>query len=278
MTTTIDTYQTDAWCYLNLDNPVCAWAAYRGTFVEAPADPGFVSVWMATMLFANQPERLAREFGLEAVRAARYPKTVSRLRGMYVFIDQRSAELAASWGGPFSPANLTDLSLAEARLAGIRHDANWISFPTADDWMDQYWAGTAHPNFEPVWETLAQGRLTLLGTELRNRAFARIEEEFPESLLTLETARLACWIGSDLGNVAGFVTHTGQEVSLQYLLDWREADDPAFQKKIVELRNSGHPINNAVLPLIAKGDFILPDFRPLGFVRPIAEMPYLAAP
>lgn len=25
---------TDAWCYLNLENPVCAWAVYRGLLLE----------------------------------------------------------------------------------------------------------------------------------------------------------------------------------------------------------------------------------------------------
>jgi hypothetical protein len=41
---------TDAYAYLNVDNPICAWATYRGVLVTPPAEPGFLSVWTAGLL------------------------------------------------------------------------------------------------------------------------------------------------------------------------------------------------------------------------------------
>lgn len=274
---TTSTYQTDAWCYLNLENPLCAWAAYRGVLVQAPSDPGFLSVWMASMLFHNNPERIAREFNLEIVRANRYPSRVSRLRGMYVFTDRCSADLASSWGHPFLPENLTEISLAEARLTGAKHDANWISYPDDRDWQDLYWSGQPHPHHEPIWETLAEGRLVLLGIELRNKAFDILQEQFPDTLVLLETARMAAWIGYDLGNVAAFLRLHDAEVSLEYYMNMREARDKTFLERIIELRDSGHPINlQAIGPLLSRGGFVLPDFRPYGFTRPLNELPYIS--
>lgn len=52
--------KTDVWCYLNLENPVCAWAAYRGILVQTPQQPGFISVWIASMLVCNNFTRIER--------------------------------------------------------------------------------------------------------------------------------------------------------------------------------------------------------------------------
>lgn len=279
------TYETDAFCFLNLENPVCAWAAYRGVLVQPPSEPGFLSVWVATMLFANSPYRVKREFMLEAIRAAEFPDQTSRLRGMYVFPDKLAALRAVNWGGHFCKENLSELSLTEATLGERRYDANWISYPrlkddkAVPDWMHRYWAGEPHPEHEPVWEALAEGRVVLLGTELRQRAFEQLSNEFPDSTALLETARLAAWIGSDLGNVAAFLRVHDQIASLDYLLDMRAASDPDVVRQLGELRESGHPINwPAIGESIQLGSFVLPDLRPYGFRRPLAEMPYLFQP
>ncbi|HHF7365607.1 TPA: DUF2441 domain-containing protein [Legionella bozemanae] len=157
--------KTDAWCYLNLENPVCAWAAYRGILVPTPQQQGFVSLWMASMLKANNSNRLNREFTLEKIRLERYPSLISRLTGMYIFTNKDCAKLAEAWEDLFVSANLSEISLAEAKITGIQHDANWITYSDASDWMDRYWLGEAHPKYEPIWETLAEGRLILLGTD-----------------------------------------------------------------------------------------------------------------
>lgn len=70
--------KTEAWCYLNLKNPVCAWAAYRGVLVQV-SQSGFISLWMASMLYYNNFNRIERELNLEKVRSLRYSSLISRL-------------------------------------------------------------------------------------------------------------------------------------------------------------------------------------------------------
>ena len=94
---------TDAYALLNIDNPMCAWAAYRGTLVCAPDAPGFISVWTAGLIRADKPGRIASELSIEAVRVAQFPDRISRLRGMFCFLDAESAGRAHSWGGDLSP-------------------------------------------------------------------------------------------------------------------------------------------------------------------------------
>ncbi|MBI1276368.1 hypothetical protein GC177_10440 [bacterium] len=230
------------------------------------------------MLYTNDPQRVAREFGLERVRALQYPSLVSRLRGMYVFTDKRSADLAAnSWGGhPFVSENLTEISLSEAKIIGIRHDANWITYADVPDWMERYWLGEAHPNHEPIWEVLAEGRLILLGTVLRDKAFNILQSYFPEATVLLETARMAAWIGSDFANIAAFLRIMPPMVHLDYALDMRDLNNEDFIRQLIQLRDSGHPINwDAIMPHLSKGDFVTPDLRPYGFIRTLLDMPYL---
>lgn len=256
---------TDAYAYLNIDHPLCAWATYRGALVTPPAQPGFLSVWTAGLLGNGDPVRLRRELALEAVRAAHFPDRVSRLRGMFCFLDRASAEGASVWGGHFTPDYLAELSLSEASPVRGRQDANWITYGSPDlKWAADYWRGIPYPGAEPIWEVILEGRFWVLGTELRSRAYDRVRDEFPGSLMILEIARVAAWAGSDFGNIAGFMLAKDGRLDIVYIQDWREADDPAFHKKIQELIESGHAINRAdMAPHISADSFgNLPDLRP----------------
>ncbi len=275
-TTKNTTLKTDAWCYLNLENPICAWAAYRGSLVQAPSQPGFVSVWVASMLKSNDPERLAREFHLEKVRSTHYSSLVSRLKGIYIFTHKHCAELATSWGASFESKNLCELSLINAKITGIQHDANWITYADEPNWMDQYWLGVAHPQHEPIWETLAEGRLLVLGTELREKAFSILQKAFPDSMDLLELGRLAAWIGSDLGNITPFlkIDPSSSSISLEYQLDMRDSKNTDFLSRLNMLRKNKHPVNYpAIAHLLSRDTIMLPDFRPFGFTRQLSEMP-----
>lgn len=121
---------------------------------------------------------------------------------MYVFTNKDCAKLAESWGETFISENLSELSLAEAKITGIQHDSNWISYADESDWMERYWPGDPHPRYEPIWETLAEGRLILLGTELREKAFKISQEAFSDSMDLLELGRLGglaqIWVLSPL--------------------------------------------------------------------------------
>lgn len=269
---------TDAYAFLNIDNPICAWATYRGILVCAPDAPGFISVWTAGLLHASNPGRIARESAIEAVRVAQFPDRISRLRGMFCFLDAESAGRARSWGEHFEPRFMAELSLTKAGARRDRLDANWITNAptdvaghlTDDSWIQNYWTGNPYPNEEPMWETLVDERLIVLGTDIRQRAYAAIKSEFPNSLMLLEIARQAAWVGSDLGMISAFLRAEENEMALDYVMNMMDAESPEFLEKLTALRESGHPINWADMkPHIDQESFgNVPDLRPYGFRRP----------
>ena len=272
--------KTEAWAYLNIRHPLCAWATYRGVLVAAPGDRGFLSVWAASMLADKDDKRVLRELSLEATRNAHFPHFTSRMTGMYCFTDLRRAELALQWGTPnnhFRLQNLAELSLAEAKLSGSRHDANWITHQGKAGWQARYWSGEPHPDQEPIWETLVTGRLIILGSEIRNAAMRILTRRFPDSVVLLETARVAAWVGSDLGNVAAFLFDRGKYVRLMYLIDMRSANDFELAMKLREVTAvQGVPIDQTVFQNALKiGAFKTPDFRKFEIVRPKNELSML---
>jgi hypothetical protein len=271
--------KTDGWAYLNILNPLCAWATYRGVLVSIPSDPGVISVWSASMLKnAENSTRIKRELALERCRSAFYPKRVSRLKGMYCFMDLQSAERALEWGGHFKPQNLAELSFEEVQR-GDRLDANWITYGDFDEPQNAasfgYWSGRSYPCREPVWEVIVEGRLTVLGTDLRERAYALIERKMPYSTAILELARVAAWVGSNLGSSHAFLLDDGDYVALKYVMDVKEANDAAFINRIGELGKSGHPMRPEAVAAFNNDTVRLPDLRPFEFRKLKSEMPFV---
>jgi hypothetical protein len=258
---------TDGYAYLNLGHHLCAWNAYRGALISPPQESGFLSVWFASLL-ENQTH-LRRELDLDRLRLQYYPDQVSRLTGVFCFQEYESAKAAECWGGHFQPANLVELHLGETRGTEHRHDANWISHPVGDieEWGRQYWNGTPHPNHPPIWETLVEGRALVLGTSVRSRAYRSISLNFIGSLALLEIARLAAWIGSDLGNVAAFLLNDLGETSVTYFINMRDAGNSQFLDSLQRLLNSAHPTNWKDLHAsLQKGNLgETPDLRPYSF-------------
>jgi hypothetical protein len=253
--------------------------------VAVPDPPGFVSLWFAAAMQSESQAFIDRELSLELARRRSFPDRISRLRGMFCFLDLRSAEQACSWSGRhFRPEYLAELSLAEAGPRRDRLDGNLITHAPlyesgrylSSDWMQRYWAGDAHPKFEPLWETLVEGRMIVLGTALREHAYRLIKDWFPESLGFLEIARLAAWIGSDLGNIAAYIMDAGDDLELRFLMDMRDAEDPAFLGGLRDLIQSGHPVNRADMnPHFERDSFgAVPDLRRAGFRRPKAALPF----
>lgn len=64
---------TDAYVYLNIDDPVCAWATYRGVLVSVSPNSGEddliggISVMSAAMMRAGSRARLNNELLIETV-------------------------------------------------------------------------------------------------------------------------------------------------------------------------------------------------------------------
>lgn len=261
---------TDAYAFLDIQNPVCAWCVYRGVLIAADQHDrrGVISAWSASLLRSAGPERLHREFALEIARQTLFPEQVSRLSGMYCFADMRSAERAAvSWGGHFHSAYLAELHL-EGSLLASRFDANWISDDLSDpSWVVRYWQGEPCPAAKPIWEMVFDGRMVVLGTALREKAYEIVKSEFPDSLGILEISRQAAWVGSDLGDICHWAHERDDTLYVEYLMNMRDATDPNFLKRLEALLNSGHDINWADLrPHIRAETFgNVPDLRPFHF-------------
>lgn len=276
---------TDGYAFLNINHPVCAWATYRSFLVSTEViskQGSFVSVWLASLLSRDNPGPISVEFEIEKVRRALFPDSVSRLTGLYCFLSLEDAEKAANlWGtngqNHFRAKYLAELYLGET-TGRDRLDSNWITYAPHDEngflttthWIADYWRGKPSPQKDPIWETLVRGKIVVLGTELPKRAYEIIRKRFPDSLTLLENARLGAQVGSDIGNLSGFLLKDGDEIRLTYLMDMRDAKNPVFLEKLGELMKSGHPVNWAdIRPNFEKGTFgRTPDLRPFEFRWP----------
>ncbi len=269
--------------FLDISLPYVAWAAYRGVLISPSTtlvpNGRFVSWWRANLL--RYRFNLQRELHLERVRAQHFPKRVSRLVGMFCFLDRSCAERAtAAWGGHFRLENLAELSLTEA-AGRDRLDANWVSHadPSTvgpnEDWMSRYWRGAPFPGAKPVWETLVEGRMVVLGTDLRERAYRVVKAQWPGSLMLLEISRLGAWIGSDIGSIGILMADRPKDHEFRFFLDMRDAGDDGFRERLGQLMSSGHPVNWADIgPHYERGSFgDRPDMSPYEFSCPKSDAP-----
>lgn len=262
-----------AFAYLDVDHPVVAWGAYRGILVSAHAEArppqAPVSIMFAGMIQNQNNARLHNELLIEAVRARHFPDQVSRLTGMYFFIDVAQASAALSWGGHFRRQNLVELEVQPV-ASYSKVDANWITYAERDsadridgtktNWIEKYWAGDSFSD-QPVWEIIVDGRAVIFGTEVRERAFENIARAFPNALDTLEIARLGAAVGSDLGQTTAWITRVApNRFRLAYYLDMRDADNPEVLERLGKY--DGPKNMKDLAP--GKETYGLPDFRPFG--------------
>lgn len=276
-------YETDAYIFLDIKKPHVAWATYRGILATVLPEPhGFISLWYADMLEKRGTSHYKKEILLEKVRQDQFPYKISRLTGLFCFPEISSAKSAARlWNSSgkdnFNMENLVEISLAEAKGDDI-FDSNWITYSQGNpksqkEWMQSYWNGDSFPGEEPVWEKLVEGNIAVLGTELRERAYEKVKAQWPDSLMQLEISRLAAWIGSDLGVIQAFLRNSDNEYIVEYLINWKDAENPEFLSKLTELIKGGHPVNwNDIQPWYDQGSFgHTPDMTAFGFAMPKQE-------
>ena len=191
---------TDAFVYLNVENPFVAWATYRGILVTPPKEhQGVVSVWYADLLQQAGSGHWITEIDLEELRGDKFPDRNSRLTGFFCFPDINSAKAAPLlWNSGakdyYKLDNLAEINLSQAS-GHYFLDSNWITYSRGADldpneWMESYWLGLPYPGEKPVWETIVEGRAIVLGTELRNKAYEVVGACWPDSLAILELSRL----------------------------------------------------------------------------------------
>lgn len=273
-------YQTDAYVFLDIGRPHVAWATYRGKLVTIPPEPqGFISLWFGDMLRQKESLHFKKEWALEQVRQGWFASRISRLRGFFCFPDFDSASRASriwntSGKDNYNLENLAEISLAETDGREV-YDSNWIthSHDIQLEWMQHYWNGDPFPNEEPVWEKLVEGNVVVLGTRLRERAYEVVKAEWPNSLRQLEISRLAALVGSDLGVIQAFLRELEDEYLVEYYANWRDAENPEFLSKLVDLISGGHPINRRdIQPWFDQGSFgHKPDMTAFGFAIPKHE-------
>jgi hypothetical protein len=105
------------WVYLNVSDLYVAWEVYRGNLLSAFAGPrpeGWapISLVLASAIRNGQELRVQHELTMEPVRVAEFPASISRLRAMYYFEDEKAALHArGAWGD--APEYFTRDHLAE---------------------------------------------------------------------------------------------------------------------------------------------------------------------
>lgn len=230
--------------YLDIDQPFVAWASYRGVLVSAhakyqpPQCP--ISMMFAGMIAAQNNVRFRNEMLIETWRQQHFPTCNSRLTGMYFFEDMASAQRLKNWGYHFTPEYLAELALHPSSSI-TKVDSNWITYAPLDkngyitdpSWIPRYWSGEAHPDHEPLWELIAQGRAIVCGSDLRIRAYDNVYKAFPTALCLLETGRIAAHVGSDLGSIFPWLIKNDEAtMKVQYHIDMEDAHNEVFLAKV----------------------------------------------
>ena len=256
---------------LNVANPLVAWLVYRGEMVSsAEVHEQALGFWLMRKLSAetstgHRSAVFQDELVLDALREAREPTAISRLRGFYLFDDEASAQRASQqWGGSFHPDALAQVGILEGSRWS-RHDAEWISTWIAGEdrsWMVPYLRGEPSGD-DPIWELLVEGRAVVFGTQLREAAYEVVKRVWPESLALLELSRVAVELGSDLGVITPMVLGQPNEYRVDFTMNFVDATNPEFLERFS--RYDGPKNTNDLGP---ESDLVLPDLRACSFEVP----------
>ena len=250
-----------AWAYLDIDNPLVAWMAYRGQLASATEVHEYaLSFWLARLLARSRSAArdYATEVAVEVERQATFPSAVSRLRGFYLFPDKGAAMGALRWGGPFRRENLVEVAILEGSRWS-RHDSGWWA-ETPGGWMRRYLSG-APAGPQPMWELVVEGRGRVIGTDARERARAVVERTWPRSLAMLELARIGCSLNSDLGVIVPMFIGS-ESLSIRYVMNFLDAENPAFLERFERLmRENPELVDHAALRLADAHGLVVPDLQ-----------------
>jgi hypothetical protein len=263
-----------AFVYLDVDFPPIAWLVYRGVLNScdiASVNPGNLSWFLMDTIKRGLVSTLRREGILEGIRLKEFCNCLSRLRCVYAYPSLEMAKRGDCGREKFRSENLVTIAPA-GTVKSESHDSNWITdFDSLlPDVAEKYWAGELTQN--PLTEYLLSGRLNILGTTVRRRAYQIIKQGYPNSLAMLELSRLAAEFGSDLGSIAPWVKREGDRDIVSHIIHYTEPEGlDVFRQAIEEKkRNPNFQVNWADLePLCKSGPdleldarFACPDFKP----------------
>lgn len=265
----------DLWAFVNVDDPLVAWLAYRGEVFspEDPRNPNALSMFAASRLSPTGGRTMLwpREAALEDRRANTFSGNTSRLRGFYGFDSEAAAgRAAAAWGLPsFTTTNLTRLRLS-AESHWNRYDSEWITHDLAGastDWFDRYLSG-APRGTDPLWEYVVEGSAAILNDSLRDRARRVALNEWPESDVFLELGRIAFLLGYPLGRISATIVPLSDGMQrVHHLLNMVDADNPAFLAAVSRARqNPAFPYKWADLTITDRDFDRTPDLSNRSYV------------
>lgn len=277
-----------AWCFLKINDPLVAWETYRGEIISSDYyHDGYpiISPRSASVLRMLGSKIVAtNELLLESVRQKYFPNKVSRLTGAFLFENKADADRAiAMWGdevGHFNPFALTEVNPSLDTYCS-KHDSNWITFYLGKEsldlsWMHHYWNGDICPEYNvPLWELIACTRCYICNNELRQQAYNNIRERFNtifsrKTLSLLEQARLAAYLGSDLGHSTPYLMQTSPDtLTVRYIISMVDAKNPEYLERLYSYvrdpKNTKY-INFRDLNIGKDEDcFAVPDFRKMEF-------------
>jgi hypothetical protein len=263
---------TDGFVFLDVDNPLVAWAAVRGiiaapTALKSETGREDIVPLLSALRLTNRAW-IERELRLDAVRRAVAPDAVSRLGGLFCFGERGLAERAVGWGRAFRAENYVEVEVHPRRPV-TRVDAAWLRSPlevgdeaAAFEWMSAYWRGEPMPGGEPHWEQIVDGRLVICGTQVRERARAVAQQAFPKSRPVLELARVACWLQSELGSINAYFIRDGDSVRTSFQIDMRDADAPDFITRLKAFAAGGGLMDReALAPFFSGEEVCWPDLQ-----------------
>lgn len=278
-----------AWCFLNIADPFVAWETYRGEIISSDYyhdDKSIISprTYSVLKMLDSNSIIAKNELLLESVRQKSFPNKVSRLTGVFLFENKLDADRAISmWGKSvphFNPFGLTEVNPSLDTYYS-KHDSNWITLNLGKDssdisWMEHYWTGHICPEVrEPLWELIASTKFYICNKELQMQAYNNITESFNKfftrkNLPLLEQARLAAYLGCDLGHTFPYLVQPNPNTfTVRYFITMAEANNPKYLERLsayVQDPHNAKYINYKDLNIInEEGEFAVPDFSRFEF-------------
>lgn len=250
-----------AWVYLNISDPLVAWAAYRGILVSADrvGHPHAISHWHANLLRSapDAPSSYRVEQLVEQTRQRTMSECASRLVGFYAFPDRQTAIQVGARSG-FDRSCLVEIEILEGSTISSLDSAWWQEMPnpSGTGWIESYLSGRSFGPHRQA-ELVIQGKALVLGTGIRERARDVVLGLWPESAPLLEFARLGVELDSNLGLISARVSSGVDIIRVGYILDMRDADEPDFLDR---LGTYSGPIDHAAINN-GPDSFRVPDLR-----------------
>lgn len=243
--------------YLDHHYPPVLWNIVRGGFDSLDLLPEeeknfAISVSLSSMLQNSSSSRLEAELSLELVRRANAPKSVSRLRGVFVFDDVESVSRiwnSNKWGGHFTDEYLADVGVWARKKTRV--DASWIGDIIGDQgqllpgWeaaATNYWSGRAKPSSTPIWGVLVEGRICIWSMHSKQEALNEISAIWPSSLGLLTHSMNCFGLGSLDGQCFAGLTASESEISLNHYLRMVDSKKSTFIDRLTKL-----PVDNPKL-------------------------------